>query len=578
MVQSFNIDFTLKSPKAYSLTVTKSVGGVSLDVVEEKIAEHNVDPSAHENRFSQYDLTLAGIEERTTTLENNQSELGDQVQGIQGDVNTLKTKKADKAITLEGYGITDGVSLDGEEEISNKTLSNSVIKGELNLQGGEEGTALNVSFNGTTAVLATNNGFEIASDTSFDKVPSVKADTSYSELLPNSLTPKKVVAQAISEHNQAEDSHVDLRESAGTAISLAKKANQAKAYTSYETLVSDLNLEVDAGFSVGQSLFIETVDVPDLWVSSVADEASSYIYISDEQFISDLNSGVQIGWYKLSFLETQKVDLTNYAKKATSLAGYGITDAYTKSETDSLLELKADKSDTYTKEEVDTLIPDTSSYLKNTATGNGALAVGNGAVASQPLSVAFGPSAKANGGLLAIGYLTTASGFNSMAMGWNAKATADFALAFGYGATASEYSSIQIGTGTNSTEGTTQIRDWTLLDANGNIPVKRLANAFPTVTDSSETSVTLTPIKNNIYNYTELTSIDISAPSSVDPSFISQVNFTSGATATVFTNTGSYSLVGDDVTDGTFTPVSNKRYSLILYYDGVYLRAVSSGV
>lgn len=49
--------------------------------------------------------------------------------------------------------------------------------------------------------------------------------------------------------------------------------------------------------------------------------------------------------------------LYNKADKATTLAGYGITDAYTKTETDNLLNGKADADDVYTKSEIDTKIP-----------------------------------------------------------------------------------------------------------------------------------------------------------------------------------------------------------------------------
>lgn len=44
------------------------------------------------------------------------------------------------------------------------------------------------------------------------------------------------------------------------------------------------------------------------------------------------------------------------ADKSTTLSGYGITNAYTKTETDTLLNNKADKSTTYTKTEVDTAL------------------------------------------------------------------------------------------------------------------------------------------------------------------------------------------------------------------------------
>ena len=632
MAQSFNIDFTLKSPKAYSLSVTKSTeGGVSAEYVSEKISEHNVSDTAHENRFSAYDLVLAGVEERTTTLENNQSELGGQVQGIQEDVSTLKTvvdekadkettytktevdalipepvdaytktetnsllaekadkettytktevdalipepvdaytktetnsllaekadkettytktevdalipepvdaytktetnsllaEKADKATTLSGYGITDGVTLTGSEEISNKTISNSTIKGELSLVGEEPGASFSVSFTGNTPVLASNDGLEVASNTLFDSVPSVKSDPGYSDLTSSNIVTKKATAQAVSEHNQDTSAHEDIREKTEEALTIAKKANIAKAYSSYESLVSDLNLEVGKALSVGQSIYIETIDVPDLWVKSVEESTVSYSYTNDSQFIEDVSAGTQIGFYKLAFLETQKVDLSNYAEKSTTLSGYGITDAYTKTETNSLLAEKADKAttlsgygitDAYTKEEVNALIPETvdsytktetdtllsqkqntltagdnitisedgiisatggdvdlTGYLKNTATGSYSLTIlGNAAEKTSATNVGVNSS---------VGAGATAVGYGSSALG-------NFSAAIGSNAIVSEAASgaIQLGIGTNEEAGSLYVgfaygtipySNYKLLGSDGIIPAARLS-------------------------------------------------------------------------------------------------------
>ena len=46
------------------------------------------------------------------------------------------------------------------------------------------------------------------------------------------------------------------------------------------------------------------------------------------------------------------IDLSNYATKSITLAGYGITNAYTKDEVNTALSKKANSSDVYTKTEV----------------------------------------------------------------------------------------------------------------------------------------------------------------------------------------------------------------------------------
>ena len=66
--------------------------------------------------------------------------------------------------------------------------------------------------------------------------------------------------------------------------------------------------------NVGQNVMIITLNVPDLWISAIESTSQSYTYTSDSDFTNALatNGYVQVGYYKLSALETQKVDLTNY--------------------------------------------------------------------------------------------------------------------------------------------------------------------------------------------------------------------------------------------------------------------------
>lgn len=95
-------------------------------------------------------------------------------------------------------------------------------------------------------------------------------------------------------------------------------SNKAVSYTDYGTMVTALNTATKSSlnWAIGQNIMIVTLAVPDLWVSEVAEESKTYTYTNDEVFINDLttNGSVQVGYYKLSALETQKVDLTNYVK------------------------------------------------------------------------------------------------------------------------------------------------------------------------------------------------------------------------------------------------------------------------
>ena len=96
--------------------------------------------------------------------------------------------------------------------------------------------------------------------------------------------------------------------------SIAKGANQALSFASYAAMVTEFNSLDDDAYNVGQNIYIQTLEVPDLWISSVESTSTTYTYVDDATFVSglDTNGYVQVGYYKLSALETQKVDLTNY--------------------------------------------------------------------------------------------------------------------------------------------------------------------------------------------------------------------------------------------------------------------------
>lgn len=118
---------------------------------------------------------------------------------------------------------------------------------------------------------------------------------------------------------------------ANTAKSIAEGANQALSYANYEAMISAFNILTDNVYKVGQNVMIITLNVPDLWISSIEETSVTYTYTTDEAFTTALQTDgyVQVGYYKLSALETQKVDLTNY---------------YTKTEDNTLLNAKVDKS------------------------------------------------------------------------------------------------------------------------------------------------------------------------------------------------------------------------------------------
>ena len=82
-------------------------------------------------------------------------------------------------------------------------------------------------------------------------------------------------------------------------------------------------------------------------------------------------------------------------------------------------------------------------------------------------------------------------------------------------------------------------------------------------TDSTELAT------NTIYNGGELASVTFTLPATVPANFTAQLNFTSGTTATTFTAPASVTFEGDACSNGVFTPLASKRYSVLIYTDGV---------
>ena len=96
-------------------------------------------------------------------------------------------------------------------------------------------------------------------------------------------------------------------------------ASKAISFANYSAMITEFNSLADDAYGIGQDVYIVTTEVPDLWVSSVESISVPYTYVDDATFISDLNTNgyVQVGYYRLSALETQKVDLTNYVNLGT---------------------------------------------------------------------------------------------------------------------------------------------------------------------------------------------------------------------------------------------------------------------
>lgn len=102
-----------------------------------------------------------------------------------------------------------------------------------------------------------------------------------------------------------------------TARNIAKGRNQAVAFRNYYGMMTALKKADKDQYKVGQNIYLAEVGVPDLWIHTVGDIFHDYQYTSDAAMLKQLetNATIQIGYYTLAMLETQKVDLTPYDTK-----------------------------------------------------------------------------------------------------------------------------------------------------------------------------------------------------------------------------------------------------------------------
>ena len=176
----------------------KLTAGYGIDITSDSIISSTIKKVSQLENDSKYateealnakqNVLTAGkgiiIDEETCSISVDSTEitkedfdkLSSEVANLQSDFNILKGK----AIT----------------EDSQSTLSNKTIKGELRVNGNNEGETFNVSFAAGTATIATNNGLDVLSDTQFAKVPTIEKDEALSEVAENGfVTKKQLLAQ-----------------------------------------------------------------------------------------------------------------------------------------------------------------------------------------------------------------------------------------------------------------------------------------------------------------------------------------------------------------------------------------------
>lgn len=112
-------------------------------------------------------------------------------------------------------------------------------------------------------------------------------------------------AGAVSTHNSSGSAHSDIRSSVTTAQNTANEAKsiaqgraRAVSFDTVSAMATALNSAAKTDYKVGDNLFIKALNVPDYWISKVNDSKSG-----------------DYGYFEISPLETQSVDLSGYQTK-----------------------------------------------------------------------------------------------------------------------------------------------------------------------------------------------------------------------------------------------------------------------
>lgn len=110
-------------------------------------------------------------------------------------------------------------------------------------------------------------------------------------------------ATMIATHNTAQDAHNDIRQ-------MALGAMRGQSYADIETMVTALNALPADSFRVGDNIYLDQLNVPDVWISAVNGSSTAYTYVDDSTFTAALSAGrVQVGYFSISQLETEDVVL-----------------------------------------------------------------------------------------------------------------------------------------------------------------------------------------------------------------------------------------------------------------------------
>lgn len=258
------------------------------------------------------------------TLEGNKT--GEQL-GLQdkiSDLSTIRSGAAKGATAVQPRDLARVATTGNYNDLNNKPTIPTVNDGTLTIQRNGSTVAnftansstnrtANISVPTATSQLVNDSGYTTNTGT----ITSVKMNGS--TVATSGEANLGTVITDVSEKQNITDNTLETNSKTvpgaiNEVNSIAKGANQALSFANYPFMINDFNVAPNDAYQIGQNVMIVMISVPDLWVSGIESTSVRYTYRGDSTFIDELseNGYVQVGYYKLSALETQKVDLTDY--------------------------------------------------------------------------------------------------------------------------------------------------------------------------------------------------------------------------------------------------------------------------
>lgn len=196
------------------------------------------------------------------------------VQPVQGKITATNVQKAleDLADIAANGGVT---SVNGQ--------TGAVILGATDV-GAEPAFAKNTAFNKN---FGTDAGTVMEGN-----------DTRVTGAVADIQTIKGQIGEINTKNSEQDGAISTAQAKADEAYNLAQGRAKAVSFATYNDMVAALKAASKTDYKVGDNLFIVATDVPDYWISAVLDN----------------NTG-DTGYFSISPLESQKVDLSEYQKK-----------------------------------------------------------------------------------------------------------------------------------------------------------------------------------------------------------------------------------------------------------------------